>query len=200
MSLLQTDEHTSLEALAKGDYRGLNWLFDQHKKSVFHFCMKLLKNQDLAEEATADVFITIWKKRHLIDTTHAISPFLYKVARDTAYSYLRKVASNERLKARFLETYQTADHEDGEWLYLKKEHAEKVADIVGTLPAQRQLIFRMRYFDGKDNPTIAEELHLSIHTVKSQLGKARNYVRQELGILGPSNVYVLLALLMMGES
>lgn len=196
---MQTKEHIFLQALAKGEKKGLNWLFEQYKKPIFHFCMKLLKDQVLAEEATADVFIAIWKKRKLIDTYHSIQPLLYKIARDTAYSYLRKVASDKRLKQRFLENYPLADLQDAEWLYLKKEHVNRVIHIVETLPEQRQQIFRMRYFDGKDNPAIAEELELSIHTVKSQLVKARKFVRQELGILGSSNVYVLLTLLMMGE-
>lgn len=195
--MLNIDEHTHLEALARGDKKGLDWIFDQYRKPIFHFCLKLLKENSLAEEATADVFIKIWEKRNIINTDRSIQAFLYKIARDTAFSYLRKVASNERLKQKFLENYPLTDHKHGEWIYLKKEHATTVANIVGVLPPQRQLIFRMKYFEGKDNSAIAEELNLSVHTVKSQLVKARTYVRKRLGVLDSTNLCVLLLLLML---
>lgn len=195
--MLNIDEHTHLEALARGDKKGLDWIFDQYRKPIFHFCLKLLKENSLAEEATADVFIKIWEKRNVINTDRSIQAFLYKIARDTAFSYLRKVASNERLKQKFLENYPLTDHKHGEWIYLKKEHATAVANIVGVLPPQRQLIFRMKYFEGKDNSAIAEELNLSVHTVKSQLVKARTYVRKRLGVLDSTNLCVLLLLLML---
>ena len=192
---MHIDEHTWLKALKEGNKEGLNWLFDQYKKPIFHYCLKLLKVQMLAEEATADVFITIWKKRQIISTNQSIQPFLYKLARDTAYSYLRKVASKERLKKVFLENYPVQDDLDGERQFLQKEYTARVSHIVDALPTQRQLIFRMRYFDGKDNPTIARELNLSIHTVKSQLVKARSYVRQQLELIGTSSAYFALSLL-----
>lgn len=194
---MRPNEHIYLQALLEGNKKGLNWLFQQYRKPIFHFCLKLLKDQSLAEEATADVFISIWEKRLSIDTKNTIQPFLYKIARDTAYTYLRKVASNERLKQKFLENYPLTDQQHGEWIYLQKEHAAEVDHIIDALPSQRQMIFRMRYFDGKDNPSIAKELELSIHTVKSQLVKGRAFVRLELERLGLANVCVVLGLFFM---
>lgn len=190
-----SDEHIYLEALSQGDKKGLIWLLEQYEKPVFHFCMKLLKESAFAEETTADVFISLWNKRKRINTHQSIQPLLYKIARDKAYDYLRKIASNERLKEKFREAYVQTDHQDGEWIYLKKEHASQVNHIVEVLPPQRQLIFKMRYFQGKDNPSIARELNLSLHTVKSQLVKARGFVRRELERIGMSNVSGFLLLL-----
>jgi len=178
---MHADEHRFLKALTKGDKKGLEWIFEQYKMPVLHYCIKLLRIQDLAEEATADVFIKVWEKRLLIDPKRSLAPFLYKIAKDITYDYLRKVASQDRLRQKFLENYPLVDQKDGEWLFLRKERMAKVMLLLDTLPPQRKLIFKMRYFDGIDNPTIARELNLSIHTVKSQLGKARSFVRQELG-------------------
>jgi len=63
----------------------------------------------MAEEATADVFITLWKKRSIIDPNLPIQSFLFKIAKDTAYNYLKKIASNARLKQAYLESYPTID-------------------------------------------------------------------------------------------
>ena len=188
------DERTYMLALIRGDKEGLNRVFKKHRAPIFHYCLKLLKDRSLAQEATADVFIKIWEKRQIIDPNRSIQPLLYKIARDTAYSYLRKIASEEKLKKNFLENYAPKVQQDGEWLYIRKEHTAQVARIIEDLPMERQRIFRMRYFDGKDNPNIARELNLSIHTVKSQLVKARAFVRSELETRGVLITSILLGL------
>ncbi|MDW3648524.1 MAG: sigma-70 family RNA polymerase sigma factor [Bacteroidia bacterium] len=181
---------------------GLNWLFEQYKVPIYHFCKSMLKIPELAEEVTADVFIKIWEKRSLINSEQSIRPFLYKIARDTTYTYLRKIASDERLRGKFLENYPIIDLENGETIFIKKEYASEVDHIIEGLPPQRKLIFRKRYFEGKDNPTIAQELQLSVHTVKSQLVKARGYVRQKLENMDPAtSLYSLMILsLFLGNS
>lgn len=199
--MISKNEHRYIEALKRSEKMGLDWLFEHYKTPVYHFCRNMLKIPELAEEVTADVFIKIWEKRSLIKSEQSIRPFLYKIARDTTYSYLRKIASDERLRDKFLENYPIIEQENGESIYIKKEYASEVDHIIEGLPPQRKLIFRKRYFEGKDNPTIAQELQLSVHTVKSQLVKARGYVRQKLENMDPAtNLYSLLIFLLMLEN
>lgn len=189
--MLQLNEPYYLTLLIRGDQEGLNWVFDHYKSPILMFTTKFLKHPDLAEEATADVFIKIWEKRAIIDPSRSIKPLLYKIAKDITFNYLKKMASDERLKEKFWEFYQWTDTAHGEELYLRKEYANQISHIVNGLPPQRRTIFKLKYFEGKNNQDIATQLNLSIHTVKSQLSKARFFVREKLQLNKELFVWIL---------
>ncbi len=134
----------------------------------------------MAEEATADVFIVLWKKRTIIKPKLPIQAFLYKIARDTAYNYLKKIAADARLKQQYLENYPIVDLENGEVLFLEKEQLELISQVIETLPPKRLEVFKMRYFQGLDNKKIAEKLGISINTVKVHLAKSRLYLKEKI--------------------
>lgn len=134
----------------------------------------------MAEEATADVFITLWKKRSIIDPNLPIQSFLFKIAKDTAYNYLKKIASNARLKQAYLESYPTIDLKNGEVLFLEKEQLIQVEKVIETLPPKRLEVFKLRYYEGLDNNSIAEQLGISINTVKVHLAKSRLYLKEKI--------------------
>ncbi len=186
-----------IDLLIGGNKEGLNWIFENYKELIYHYIFHFLKQKDLTEEATADVFIKIWQKRAIIQPELGIKALIYKIAKDTAYNYLKKIASDERLKQKYIENYQHVNLEDGEWEYLKKEHFTMVSKIVDSLPDQRKIIFIMKYFEGKNNQEIANHLNLSIHTVKSQLTKAKVFVKKQLQQKGELkiSVFILFTLL-----
>ena len=65
---------------------------------------------------------------------------------------------------------------------IEKEQLEAISKLVETLPPKRKTIFKMRYFEGKDNGTIAEQMHISINTVKVHLMKARHHLKQQIAM------------------
>lgn len=134
----------------------------------------------MAEEATADVFITLWKKRIIIDPNLPIQAFLYKIAKDTAYNYLKKIANDARLRQEYLNNYPIIELKNGEVLFLEKEQLAQVEKVIETLPPKRLEVFKLRYYEGLDNPKIATRLGISINTVKVHLAKSRLYIKEKL--------------------
>lgn len=138
----------------------------------------------MAEEATADVFITLWKKRSIIDPNQDVKAFLYKVAKDTAWNYLKKIANDKRLEQEYVEHFvllsQSIELKNGEQLYIEKEQLSAIQEIIETLPPKRLQIFKLRYFEGLNNQEISQQIGVSINTVKTHLLKARLYLREKL--------------------
>ena len=57
---------------------------------------------------------------------------------------------------------------------------DKVQSVISEMPPQRQKIFRMNRFDGIKYKEIAAQLGLSIKTVEAQMGKALQFLRENL--------------------
>lgn len=169
-------------ALKKGDQSSLEWIYGKYFQVIFLYCKKLIGIEVLAEEATSEVFLTLWEKRAIITTDQSIQPFLYHVAKVKAYDCLKKIANDQRLQKQFLSSHSTGNSKSGEHLLIEKEQLEAISKLVETLPPQRKAIFKMRYFEGKDNRKIAEQMQISINTVKVQLVKARRHLKQHLAL------------------
>ncbi|MEL6649565.1 MAG: sigma factor, partial [Bacteroidota bacterium] len=90
--MLNKPEYTSLHLLKAGNKEGLEYLYSQYHGRIYAFCYRFFRQTELAEEATADVFVTLWKKRFLINPKIGIQALLYKIAKDTAFNYLKKIA------------------------------------------------------------------------------------------------------------
>ncbi len=167
-------------ALKEGDVHSFGMIYTQYHSLIYYYALKFLQQKALAEEATSDVFIILWKKRALIDPHSTIQAFLYKIARDIAYNYLRKIASDARLRKEYLENYPIIEFKNGEVLFLEQERLELVKEVIQTLPPRRLEVFKLRYYEGLDNHKIAALLDISVSTVKVHLAKARFYLKGKL--------------------
>ena len=178
--MITDTEYYHLCALRNGDEMSFQWIFNKYHHVIYCYCLRFIKQKTLAEEAAGDVFILLWKKREIINIDHTIQPFLYKIAKDTAYNYLKKIASNKRLMNFFLEAYSQESFKNVELIFIENEELEAIHVIVESLPPKRREVFQMRFFEGKNNKAIAEQLHISSNTVKAHLVKARIHLKQYL--------------------
>lgn len=173
-------EHIHLEGLKIGNKTSFRAIYQLHHESIYFYCLRFLIQDSLAEEATADVFIKLWQKREIIDTSHTVAPFLFKLAKDIAYNYLRKIASDNRLKVAYLENYPLMDICDGEQSLIEQESMRELDKWIAQLPPKRRAIFKLRYEEELDYHTIAKRLDISPHTVKVQLVKARKFLKEHM--------------------
>lgn len=54
--------------------------------------------------------------------------------------------------------------------------------IIQELPPGYKMVFNLYVFENKSHNEIAEELNISVNTSKSQLSKARAYIRKQVNI------------------
>jgi len=172
--------YQSLVAFKNGDVESFKLIYNEYHSSIYYYALKFIQNESMAEEATADVFITLWKKRATINPSLPIQSLLYKVAKDIAYNYLKKIAANDRLKKEYINNYPAVDLQNGEVLLLNKEQLSQVEKVIETLPPKRLEVFKLRYYEGLDNNGIAQQLGISINTVKVHLAKSRIYLKQQI--------------------
>nr|WP_238319211.1 sigma-70 family RNA polymerase sigma factor [Segatella baroniae] len=64
---------------------------------------------------------------------------------------------------------------------LEKELEQAVGEAVERLPEDCRRVFKMSRFDGKKNAEIAQELGISVNTVKYHIKNALRLLQQQLG-------------------
>ncbi|NRB53284.1 MAG: RNA polymerase sigma-70 factor [Saprospiraceae bacterium] len=172
---------THLRRLQLGDSKGFRWLFEHYHQKVFSYALRFVKNRQVAEELTSDVFLKLWEKRSQIQTEGSLQQLLLTITRGMAIDHLRKVARNSRSRELYWLNYEVHTPES----IAEEKFEEDLAAIneaIKGLPPKRRKVFELRYKEELSYQQIAQMLDVSPNTVKVHLNKATKYLRQQLEI------------------
>ena len=97
--------------------------------------------------------------------------------------FLRKAAADQRLKEKIWTGLQQIINET-ELHVAAKEYNQIIKKALDKLPPQRRLIYQLNKEEGLNYQQIADELHISRHTVKNQLFTAVQSMRRFLSKTG----------------
>lgn len=121
----------------------------------------------------------IWVKKDTLNPELSIKSYLYTTTRNYVFDYLRKAVHDQKFREYFLQIYTEDTGLMDDILYTRQLEVIKM-NAIARLPAQRQLIFRMSKVQGCSNQEIADQLGISVNTVRDQLVKASRFVRHYL--------------------
>lgn len=162
-------ETTWMKALQQGDEKAFEKIYLKYYKRTLFFLTGLVKSEEDAEELAQEVFIKLWTGRGSIDPEKSINNFMYTIARNTAFNFLKhKLIEINYIHESDAETVT----ETSEEILFAKEIALLIEMTVDRMPAQRQRIYKMSRNEGLNNDEIARKLQISKKTVENQLSLA----------------------------
>jgi len=166
--------------LKKGEKGAFREIFNLFGPKIYRFALAYLKNIPDAEELTQDVFLKIWEKREHLDPARNVKAYIFKIAINCIYDYIRK-KNLERAFTSFLEHNFQPGVESSWNEVIWNDMLSKLSILVDKMPDQRRTIFLMSREEGKTNQMIAEKLNLSKRTVENQLYRATRFLKEKLG-------------------
>ncbi|KAA9331724.1 RNA polymerase sigma-70 factor [Adhaeribacter soli] len=178
--------------LAAGDQATLQLLFKTFYNDLYKFTWKFVRNQEVAEELTQDIFIYLWENRETLQINSAVKAYLYTMARNRAFNYLKsRVARMSVVSDEVPETYaalsQTPEEE------LSQQELEKlVSEGIEQLPEKCRIVFNLSRQEGLSYQQIADELQISPKTVEAHMSTALKKLRTFLKTVWADAVLVLL--------
>ncbi|WP_316837842.1 RNA polymerase sigma-70 factor [Pedobacter nutrimenti] len=163
----------------QGDEPAFNALYSTYAKVLYRKINSIVKDDDVAEELLQDLFLKIWDKRRLINIDQSFVAFLYTVAQNLVYDYLRKVSRDKRLQASLL--INAVDYYmQTEEALIGKETAAIIQQAINKLSESRKKVFILCKIEGKTYQQAADELGISIATVNSHMVKSISFIKEYL--------------------
>lgn len=154
-------------------------IFREYYARLCFYAFQFVKDEKVAEDLVQDAFVSYWKKREKVAKNPlAIKNFLYTSTRNACFNWQRK----NKTIARFQQIFRPIVTEDPMYLemMIRAEVLAEVYKIVASLPPACATVFKKGYLEGLSNPEIAQELGISINTVKAQKRRALVVLRAKL--------------------
>lgn len=173
-------------------------LFAKHFPDVFRFFQHKLGPD--ADELTQRTFTACVAAKDRFRADSTFRTYLYAIARNQLYSYLRALPKGERVD--FEET-SIADLVTSLSSRIGKlRQIEQLRAALAALPAEQQLLLELHYWHDLDAAALAEVFEIPAGTVRVRLLRARKALRNRMGSIdaGGAAVDGLLAALSRPDS
>lgn len=182
MSSKSDDELMSLVAL--GDRTALSLLFDRHADSILGYACRLMGSQELAEDISQEVWLKVVRAASSYSGQGNFRAWIKTVTRNTSFNAIKK---NQRLQP--VEDVETKVDSEGEGQYRKtleedylvKAKLDRVKAAIDELPEMQRLALVTLMYEDVSYEQIAEQLGVSLSSVKSLLFRARKTLVESLG-------------------
>jgi RNA polymerase sigma-70 factor (ECF subfamily) len=146
----------------------LETLYDQYSGALYGAILRIIRQQDLADEILQDAFLRFWDKIDTYDSTKGrLFTWMLNVARNLAIDKTRSKEISQQSK--------TGDIENFVGVIDRQESGVMPVDTIGLaetlnrLPDEQRFVVEHLYLKGYTQSELAEESGVPLGTIKTRL-------------------------------
>jgi RNA polymerase sigma-70 factor, ECF subfamily len=164
-------DETLIERIAQSDQLSMRTLFARHRVTLYHWLLRIVDDETLAEDLLSEVFLDVWRQAAFFEARSAVSTWLLAIARYKALSARRRRPDAE-LDERTVSTVpDSAD--DPEIALQKKNRAEALRQSLARLSPEHREVIDLVCYHGKSVKEVAEIVGINAATAKTRMFYAR---------------------------
>jgi RNA polymerase sigma-70 factor, ECF subfamily len=162
-----------IDIFLAGEEPAFSELVKKYLKPVYNFIFRLVYDRDSAEDLTQETFLKAWKNMKRFDPDKSFKTWLFTIAKNTAFDYLKKKKEipfsnfTDEEGENWLENIADENFLPDELLELKNI-SEELDAILEKLPWHYRAILILHYKEDFSLHEIAEILDEPYNTIKSR--------------------------------
>jgi RNA polymerase sigma-70 factor (family 1) len=180
------DDQELTRLLGRGSKDAFHLLYMRYGLKIRRFAKTYLKQEQDTEELVQDVFLKLWNKKEVLDSSGNLKAFIYKTAVNSIYDFIRRKNIEQAFRDYTKEGSAVSDQTWDEVVF--NDMLFHVNRLIEKMPEQRRKIFMMSKEEGLTNDEIADVLRLSKRTVENQLYRATSFLKKNMSLNSFSSV------------
>ncbi len=162
-----------IEQCKKNDVKAQSQIYKLFASKLFSVCLKYSRNYAEAEDNLQDAFVTIFKKISQFKNIGSFEGWMKRITINTALQCYRSVGVFDLVNKNQIEDESIDIDED-------TISIDFLLKIIQELPNRYRLVFNLYVLDDYSHKEIAEMLHISTGTSKSNLARARLILKEKI--------------------
>lgn len=165
------------EKCKKGDAKAQRILYDLFKGKLMGLCRRYTQSREEAQDVLQEAFIRIFTHFHQLKSTDKLESWMKSIAVRTAINYYHKGKGRALMFSNVedVENEQIVDEKS-----LQSISDEFLLGVINELPDGCRIVFNLFAVEGYGHAEIAEMLHISEGTSRSQLYHAKYLLKEKL--------------------
>ena len=171
-------ESVLLEKLRQRDQQAFQWLYDQYSAALYGVVLRIVRDDEQAQDLLQDIFVKIWKNLDSYDASKGrLFTWILNIARNTSIDAIRarKAQPNSAIRTDS-DTVHIVDRQHN----TEQPNSDHIGmqDMVNQLRPDRKQLIDLVYFGGFTHEEAAQELDLPLGTVKTRIRAALQELKQ----------------------
>ncbi|MCC9064762.1 RNA polymerase sigma-70 factor [Flavobacterium piscisymbiosum] len=159
-------------------------VFNHFYKGLVVYANNFLFDQQTSEDVVQEVFISLWENAKNIEIKTSLKAYLYAMVRNKCLNYLKSIKITDDLNLIDLNSVLTLEDD----LDIISEEEKNIVyvqilKVIETFPESMKQIFKLKFIENYKYNEIADELDISVNTVKTQLKRARIRINEAIPLL-----------------
>lgn len=164
-------------------------VFNKYYQALCYFAFQYVKNDNIAEDIVQNLFISLIENKNKFESVLHLKNYLYQFVKNSCLNSIKKNKSHNRYINFKENSFQY--EEDYERKIITTEIYKEINEVIDSLPPQCSKIYKLCYFKEMSNYAIAENLGISINTVKAQKARGKRILKNQLKNLYPIFIFFL---------
>lgn len=178
------EESELLKGIRQGKNKAFKMLYEQHYGVLCSVAYNYVGDGYLAETLAGDVIVKLWIEREHVQIERSIRMYLMKSVRNLCLDYIKSQYHRRELVAsayieKSLNTRLIEDPNLGR--LLERELEDKISEAVAAIPLESRRVFMLSRYHDMSYQEIAQDLGISVNTVKYHIKQALVILREKLG-------------------
>lgn len=154
--------------------------YDRYYAALCVYVAKILPVADAVEDLVQEVFISVWEGTRTFEDIKELTNYLYRACYNNTLIYIRNNQIHDTILNSLTEAESLQDEDMVYALTVKEEIIRQLYFYIEELPTEQRRIILLR-IEGHSWDEIAEQLGVSINTIKTQKSRSYKFLREKLG-------------------
>ncbi len=174
---MRIEEKILLNELKNRNKSVFKALFSEYYLNLVGFAKNYLFDQQESESLVQELFIFLWENIEDLRIHKSLKAYLYSSVKNRCLNHLKQHRITDKKNLLYIEALIRSE---GDSNFYDPEILNQIKKSVQALPPQMARVFVLRFSKGMKQQEIADELNISVSSVKTQLQRARARLRKSL--------------------
>jgi len=172
-------EQYLISKLNRGDPEAFSEIFSAYYKDIVMFAFSFTKEIASSEEIVQETFVKLWEDHEILDVKKSLKPILLKSVQNKCIDWYRHKKIIKNHNEYILANTSILEYDTDNYI-LWSELNELIETAMTRMPEKFREAYEMNRIKGLKYHEIADNLSVSVRTVEVRIGKALEFLRNEL--------------------
>lgn len=179
-TLVMYSDQELLQQMANDNRQAFTILYRRYWEDLFISAAKALRSKEEAADVVQDVFLSLWNRRNEVNIQGSPAAYLHTSVRYKCIHYIEKNIIRRDYLLQLCEVEVSNASTNAEINLQLKEMQEAVINTIAKMPPKMQEVYKLSRQEHLSHKEIAENMSISVETVKKHIQHALHLIRTNL--------------------
>ncbi|NML23642.1 sigma-70 family RNA polymerase sigma factor [Pseudoflavitalea sp. G-6-1-2] len=183
--------------VSKGDESAFEQLYDRYLPLIQPVILQIVKSEAVVKDLVQGLFLRLWLNREKLTEIQEPKSYIFRMVYNQSFKYLKKQLTEEKAALQIAADQGGNDLAPSLEQHLDMTEVRRLIEAgIQAMPAQSGLIYRLNRIQGHKPQEIADQLGISVQSVRNSLTRSGKFLKEYLQHQGITLPLLLIALAM----